>query len=70
MIPQPEFYGVGLEVVLLFQIRFIIFPDIMPQERNRNDEGDMPVLIVTDNLQQLLFFIWLQLFFEIPDGML
>jgi len=39
MIPQPEFYGVGLEVVLLFQIRFIIFPDIMHQERDRNDEG-------------------------------
>jgi len=30
----------------------------------------MSIVIVTDNLQQFLFFIWLQLFFEIPDGML
>lgn len=56
-----------LEVVLVLQIRLLVFTDVVTDERDRYDEGNGTLTVKVDNLQQLLFFIRRKLFLEITQ---
>jgi len=38
VVSQHQFQGVGIEIILVFKIWFIKFPDIMPYHHNRYNE--------------------------------
>ena len=60
----------GVEVVLLPEVRLIVEAHVVIDEGYGNDEGDMPLAIVLDDLKQLPFGIGGELFFEIPHNVL
>jgi hypothetical protein len=53
-----ERYGVRIEVGLHAQIWLFVFPYIVVHQRNGHNEGDIALVILLDDLQDLLLFIW------------
>lgn len=51
MISQLEFNGVGMKVVLLFEIGLLVFPNIMVNHRDRHNERNVMGAIMIDQLQ-------------------
>ncbi len=57
MIPEHQFHGVGMEVVLAFEIRLSIFSDVMSDKGNGHDEGNELLIAIFNNFEQFLFFV-------------
>ena len=63
MVSQLELQGVWLQIVLLLKVRLIIEAYVVIDEGYGHDEGDMPLAIEVNDLQQLLLGIGGELFF-------
>jgi hypothetical protein len=57
MVSQLELQGMGIQIVLLGEIRLIIEPYVVIDEGDGHNEGDVPLAIIIDDLQQLLLGI-------------
>ena len=70
MVSQLELQGMGMQIILLGKIRLIIEPYVVIDEGDGHNEGDVPLAIISDDLQQLLFGIGGELSFKISHGVL
>ena len=69
MVSQHQFNGMRIKIVLLFQIGFIEFPDIMVDQHNRDDERDIAIMIRVNDSEQFLFLVRGEVLFEITYDM-
>ena len=53
MVAQLEFQGVGVQVALLHQVGFLVFPDIVIDQGHRHDERDNVASELIDDAQQV-----------------
>ena len=70
MVTELQFDGVGIEIVLLFEVRLIVFSDVVFDERDRNNQGKIFLPIEFNDLEKLLFLIGRKLIFEITHHVL
>ena len=70
MVSQLELQRVGVQIVLLLEVRLIKEAYVLIDEGDGHDETNMALAVVTDNLQQLLPGIGGELFFKIPRDVL
>jgi hypothetical protein len=57
MISQLQLYGVGMEVILAFQVWLVVFAHIVIHRGDGHNEGDQELPISVNNLQQFFFLI-------------
>lgn len=57
MIPQHQLHRMRIQIILSLQIRFIIFPHKVIQQRNRDNQRDQSFVIISDHFQQFLFLV-------------
>ena len=57
-IAQHQFHGGGVEEHLARKVRDSVFPDVVANERDGNDEGNEPPPVLVDNNNKFLFFIF------------
>src|SRR5215203_5541860 len=70
VIPQHELPWVRLEVPLPCQIRHVVDADVMPEERDRDDERNEAEAVVLDRRLQFGARGRIQQLFEVPGHML
>lgn len=70
MVSQLELQWVGVQIVLLLEVRLIIEAYVVIDEGDGHDEGNMPLAIVVDDLQQLLPGMGGELSLKIPHDVL
>lgn len=70
MIPQLEGRGMGIQIALLAQVGFMILADIMVEKGDRYNEGGEAIIIVGDDLEEFLFFVWREDLLKISHHML
>jgi hypothetical protein len=51
MIAELQFAGMGIQIILLLKIWLIVFPNIMIDKRDGNDEGYRISPILVDDIQ-------------------
>ncbi len=56
-----------MQIILLPQVRLIVFADVVIDQRDGHDEGNGAFAIEADNLQELLFFVRGKLFLEVTQ---
>jgi hypothetical protein len=54
VVSQPEFFGMGFQARLPAPISDIVWADVVPDQRDRNDNGNKPTTIVPEQRRQLL----------------
>ena len=57
MIAKLQLHGMGIQIVLLFQVGLVVFAHIVLNQGNGHNERDIALAIEIDCLQQFLFFI-------------
>ena len=57
MIPELQFQGMGVQVVLLLQIGLVIFAHVMVDQRDGHDQGQITPPVMINNIQQFLLFV-------------
>jgi len=70
MVPQLQLQWVGVQIILLFQIRLIVFPHVVIDKRDGDYKGNVALRVLADNLQHLFFFIGGKVFLEISHHVL
>lgn len=51
MISQHQFHGVGMEVILAFEIRLSVFSDVVGDQSDGHDEGDKLLIAIFNNFK-------------------
>jgi hypothetical protein len=57
MISEVQRERVGIQIRLLMKVGLLVFSNIVVKERNRDNEGNVFIVIGPDDFQQLLFFV-------------
>jgi hypothetical protein len=70
MIPELELHGVGVQVVLILEIRLVVLANIMIEKGDGYDQRHVPVPVLIEVIEQLLFFVRRERFLEIPHTVL
>ena len=70
VVSQLQLQRVGVQVVLPREVRLIVEAHVVVDEGDGHDEGDMPLAIRGDDLQQLRLGIKGELLFEVPHDVL
>src|SRR5271157_2605946 len=68
VVPQCKLNGIGVEIVLPLQVRFIVFSHVMVHYGDRNNKRNVTLLVCLYNLEHLGLFIGCQVFLEIAKA--
>lgn len=70
MVPQHQFNGMGVEIVLSFKVCLAVFERIVVEERNGHHEGYEAPVVSVDYIEELAFFLPAQLFFKVSHDVM
>ena len=52
MVAELQLQRVGVEIDLLFQVGFVVLPDVVVDKRHRNDQGDKFPAVLVDEIDE------------------
>ena len=70
MVPQHEFFWMRIQIDLVLNVLDLMHRHMVLDERDRDDEGHEPIMIVPQNAVEIRALLGRQLFFQEPDQML
>ena len=70
MVPKHEFLRMRIEIDLVSNVAHVEYPNVVPDRRQWNDQGNKPSMIVVNHARQLSFLVTLQLILEVARNML
>ena len=68
MIPQVQLHRVWMQIVLVFQVRLIVFADIVIDQGDGDDQRHVTLMIHVDDLKHLLFLVAGEVFLEVTQN--